>query len=117
MAAVLVVLGTRAILKHRSSTLWISILVVAVFFGLLALVAPRVLRPLNKAWFHLGRAMGAVVSPIVLGTIFFGILAPVSLVTRLFGRDVLRLKRHASPSYWIDRAPPDLARDSFKNQF
>lgn len=85
--------------------------------GLVAVVAPNLLTPFNKAWMKLGELMGRVVSPLVLGLIFFALITPVALVTRLFGRDELRLKRTNANTYWIDRAPPGPAGDSFKNQF
>ena len=61
--------------------------------------------------------MGKVVSPLVLGVIFFLLISPVALIGRLFGRDELRLKKANSNSYWIDRVPPGPAGDTFKNQF
>ncbi len=105
-------------LKGWSSVVVLSLVAVAVAFVLLGFVAPKVLRPLNWLWFQLGLLLGKIVSPIVLGAIFFLMLTPVSLVTRLFGRDELRLKRKASQtSYWLDRAPPGPEPESFKNQF
>ncbi len=96
----------------------LSLVAVALAFVLLGFVAPKVLGPLNWLWFQLGLLLGKIVSPIVLGAIFFLMLTPVSLVTRLFGRDELRLKRKASQtSYWLDRAPPGPEPESFKNQF
>lgn len=92
-------------------------LVAAAIVAVLTLAAPKLLAPFNKAWFQLGLLMGKVVSPLVLGVIFFGMLTPVAFFGRLFGRDELRLKRKAVPSYWIDRVPPGPAGDSFKNQF
>ncbi len=85
--------------------------------GLVAVAAPNLLTPFNKAWMKLGELMRKVVSPLVLGVIFFALIAPVALLTRLFGRDELRLKKSNASSYWIDRTPPGPARDSFKNQF
>ena len=62
--------------------------------------------------------LGLIVSPIVVGLIFFLLITPVALVTTLFlGRDALSLKRRFTASYWIDRLPPDQTPDSFKNQF
>lgn len=105
-------------LNSWPSVVVLSLLAVAVAFLLLGFVAPKVLRPLNWLWFQLGQLLGKIVSPLVLGAIFFLMLTPVSLVTRLFGRDELRLKRKASQtSYWLDRAPPGPAPESFKNQF
>jgi hypothetical protein len=66
---------------------------------------------------QLGALMGRVVSPLVLGTIFFLLITPISMLARLFGRDELRLKKIDTSSYWIARAPPGPDGDSFKNQF
>ena len=104
--------------KGWSSMLALALVGVALAFVLVGFVAPKILRPLNWLWFQLGQLLGKIVSPIVLGAIFFLLLTPLSLVTRLFGRDDLRIKRKASQtSYWLDRAPPGPAPDSFKNQF
>ena len=92
-------------------------LIAGVVVGLVAIIAPGALTPFNKAWMKLGDLMGKVVSPLVLGIIFFVLITPVALITRLFGRDELRLKKTDASSYWIDRAPPGPASDSFKNQF
>ncbi len=92
-------------------------LVAGAVVGLITIFAPRLLTPFNKIWFRLGELLGKIVSPIVLGFIFYGLLTPTGFTTRLFGRDELRLKRQAVTSYWIDRVPPGPASDSFKNQF
>jgi hypothetical protein len=84
---------------------------------LLAFLAPRVLSPLNLAWHKLGLLLSMIVSPLVLGLIFFVLLTPVGVIGRLFGRDELRMKRRNIDSYWVDREPPGPAPDSFKNQF
>ena len=105
-------------LNGWSSVVVLSLVAVAAAFVLLGFVAPKVLAPLNWLWFQLGQLLGKIVSPLVRGAIFFLMLTPVSLVTRLFGRDELRLKRKASQtSYWLDRAPPGPEPESFKNQF
>ena len=92
-------------------------LVAGVVVGLVAVVAPNLLTPFNKAWMKLGDLMGMVVSPLVLGIIFFVLITPIAVNSKLFGRDELRLKKTNTSSYWIDRAPPGPAGDSFKNQF
>lgn len=112
----LVILGLYGIIRHRSLTIYGACIAVGVIFGLLAVVAPRALAPLNKAWFYLGLGLGKIVNPIVLGIIFFGILTPISMLIRLFGRDVLQLKRRSVTSYWMDRTPAGSA-DHFRNQF
>ena len=103
--------------KDWSSEVVIGLFVASLVVAVVAIVIPAALAPFNKAWFQLGLLMGKVVSPIVLGVIFFLLLTPVGLITRLFGRDELRLKRKPVSSYWVDRSPPGPAGDTFKNQF
>ena len=86
-------------------------------FLLLTFMAPGILLPLNKAWYRLGLLMGKVVSPIVLGILFFIVITPVAIVTRLFGRDVLLPRKRDVNSYWIERNPPGPQPESFKEQF
>lgn len=117
LAASFVILGIRGIIRHHSPTVYGICFAASIVCGLLALTGPKALAPLNKAWFYLGKGMGKIVSPIILGIIFFCILAPVAILTRLFGRDELRLKRRATYSYWIDRISPIITAHSFKNQF
>jgi len=92
-------------------------LVGAILFAAVTLLCPQLLAPLNRLWYRLGMLLGKIISPIVLGLIFFVLITPVSLVTRLFGRDELKMKKRCVESYWIDRLPPGHASDSFKNQY
>jgi len=85
--------------------------------GIAACFSPRLLAPFNKTWFLFGELLGKVVSPIVLGVIFFGIMTPVGLVCRLTGRDALHLKLHRGASHWRDRLLPSPDASSFRNQF
>jgi len=89
----------------------------AAAFLILTLFAPALLSPLNKAWMALGHILGRIMSPIILGLIFFVLITPVALMGRITGRDPLRLKARAAASYWIKREPPGPMPDSFKNQF
>jgi len=90
----------------------------AVFF-VLGWVAPQVLRPLNVLWMKFGVAMNAVVSPVVLGAVYLGILTPFAVVMRLRGRDALRRRFDpAAPTYWIARDHPDTDyKQRFARQF
>ena len=101
---------------------WPSILniVFFVFSAILAtvtLLKPLLLTPLNRAWYQLGLFLGRIVSPIVLGILFFLLITPVALVIRIAGRDALRLRRKKVDTYWIDRSPPGPNADSFRDQF
>lgn len=88
---------------------------VAALLGMLALVWPRALAPLNKIWMGIGKVMHHIFSPVVLGLLYLLAVVPTGLMLRLKGSDPLRLKRDAAArSYWIARED---APASFKNQF
>jgi hypothetical protein len=90
----------------------------AALFAALALAWPASLKPLNKAWLKLGLALHTVMSPLIMGLMFFLVFTPMGLVMRLRGKDLLRLRRDAAAkSYWIMRNPPGPAPDSLKQQF
>ena len=65
----------------------------AFIFIVLIIFTPNLLSGLNRLWFEFGLLLGKIVSPVVLGFIFFVLITPVAVVTRFFGRDVLRFPR------------------------
>lgn len=88
--------------------------------GLLAAtwLKPGWLAPFNRGWFRLGLALNAVVSPIVMGMLFFGAVVPVGLVLRRNGKDLLQLKRQPdAETYWIQRDPAGSRAETFNKQF
>ncbi len=99
------------------ATVALVALILCLLFVVLALLAPRLLTPLNRLWYSFGLLLGKIVSPVVLGIIFIVLITPISLITRLFGRDELRLKKRSVDTYWVDRSPPGPKPDSFKNQY
>ena len=85
---------------------------------LVTLAAPDWLAPANRAWMKLAEILNRVVSPIVLGAIFFVVLTPTALVMRMIGRDAM--KRSFEPSartYWVERDPPGPDPAGLPNQF
>lgn len=88
----------------------------ASIFLLVTLVKSNSLLPLNKLWMRFGLLLGIIVSPIVLGVIFFGLFTPIAMLMRLSGRDELRLKFTQKASHWISREEP-VKSESFKHQF
>jgi Na+-translocating ferredoxin:NAD+ oxidoreductase RnfD subunit len=87
----------------------------AILFCLVTAFAPTFLEPLNRAWFGLSLFLGGIFSPIVLSVMFFVLIVPVALITRLFGRDALLIKRRQVSSYWVEKEL--IEPESFKNQF
>ena len=84
---------------------------------LLTIFFPSVLTVFNKIWFRFGILLNKLISPIILGIIFYFMITPIALLTKIFGRDELRLKRKQTKTYWIERKPPGPDSSSFKNQF
>lgn len=115
-AVVFAVVGLLPLLGGSTVRPWA--LMLAGGFLLAAAAAPRVLRPANRLWFRFGRLLHGIVTPLVLGFIFFVTVAPTGWLMRLFGKDPLSLRFEPdAPSYWIRRDPPGPAPDTMKNQF
>lgn len=90
----------------------------ATLFFVAAFFLPWALRPLNSAWQGVGRLLHRLVSPVILGMLFYFTVVPTGLVMRILGKDPLRLRFDpAARSYWIERQPPGPAADSLRNQF
>lgn len=112
------VFALAAAYLYQSAVLnWAYVLfAIAAIFLVVTLVRSDALLPLNKLWMRFGLLLGMIVSPIVLGIIFFGLFTPISVFMRLSGRDELRLKFNNRVSHWITRSEP-IKPESFKNQF
>ena len=89
-------------------------LIVGLIFLSLGLLNSKILTPLNVIWFKFGIILGKIVSPIVMGIIFFFIVTPISIIMKIFGKDLLSLKYNKQKSYWIKKDGP---KSKMKNQF
>jgi Saxitoxin biosynthesis operon protein SxtJ len=104
-------------LLHSESPRWWAIAVAAAF-ALSAIVLPGILHPLNRVWLAFGRLLHHVVSPLVMGAVFFLCVTPIGWIMRRVGMDVLSLKPRADlRSYWIMRDPSPPPTEAMKNQF
>ena len=87
-------------------------------FFVVAFALPGILAPLNRLWTRFGFLLHHIVSPVVLGILFYLFVTPMGLVMRLFGKDFLHLRfDQSSRSYWVERNPPGPKPDSLNNQF
>ena len=87
-------------------------------FLVLAFALPIVLRPLNWIWFKFGLLLHKIMSPVILGLLFFGVIMPIGLLMWILGKRPLSLAfDKASSSYWTPRTPPGPAPDTFSKQF
>ena len=93
--------------------LWAFIL--SLIFLVLGVLNSEFLTPLNKLWYKFGILLGSIVSPIVMGIVFFIVVTPIGLIMRFLGKDLLRINKSKFVStYWIKR---EKQTNSMKKQF
>ena len=83
-------------------------------FLILSLLNSKTLTPLNNIWFKFGIFLGKIISPLIMGVIFFFVVTPIGLIMRLLRKDLLNLKYNKDKSYWIKNNGP---KSRMKNQF
>tara|TARA_X000000950_G_C13441598_1_gene468233 strand:+ start:149 stop:517 length:369 start_codon:yes stop_codon:yes gene_type:complete len=89
-------------------------LIISIIFLLLGLLNSKILTPLNRLWFKFGILLGRVISPLIMGLIFFLVVTPIGLIMRMLRKDLLNLKFDNNRSYWIKKKGP---KSIMKNQF
>ena len=109
---VFLLIGTYPLLNNDHVRTWA--LIISIVFLILGLLNSKILLPLNKIWFKFGILLGKIISPLIMGLIFFVIVTPIGLLMRLFNKDLLSLKFNKSKSYWIEKSEP---KSKMKNQF
>ena len=88
--------------------------IISLIFLILGLLNSKILNPLNKLWFKFGIFLGNIVSPLVMGFVFFIVVTPTGFIMKLIGKDLLNLKKENKKSYWINK---EKYKSSMKNQF
>ena len=106
------IIALYPLINNENIRLWS--LMISFVFLILGLLNSNYLRPLNKIWFKFGIFLGKLISPIIMGIIFFFVVTPIGLLMRLLGKDVLNLKYSNYNSYWIEKTGP---KSKMKNQF
>ena len=109
---VFLIVGTYPIFFQGELRIWS--LIVSIIFLLLGIINSRFLTPLNLLWFKFGMLLGRVVSPIVMGLVFFLVVTPTGMIMRILNKDPLKLKKKNIKTYWIERSS---IKSDMKNQF
>ena len=109
---VFLVVSIWPLLYNEQIRIWS--LIVGSIFLILGLLNSKILTPLNIIWFKFGIILGKLVSPIVMGIVFFFIVTPISIIMKIFRKDLLNLKFNNLKSYWIGKNGP---KSKMKNQF
>ena len=109
---VFLIVSLYPLINSESIRIWS--LIISLIFLALGLLNSKILTPLNKLWFKFGILLGKIVSPFVMGIIFFLVVTPIAFIMRILRKDVLNLKYNKNKSYWIEKNGP---KSKMKNQF
>ena len=109
---IFLIIGLWPLLNSEKMNLFF--IFISSIFLILTLINSRILTPLSNLWIKFGELLGKVIAPIVMGFVFFLILTPISLLLRIFKKDLLKLNYKSDASYWIKR---DKDIGSMKKQF
>ena len=89
-------------------------LIISFLFLFLGLLNSKILTPFNKLWFKFGLFLGKIISPLIMGLIFFAVVTPIGILMRMLRKDLLNFKFNKKKSYWIEKTGP---KSKMKNQF
>ena len=109
---VFLIVAIYPLINNEEVRIWSIIL--SLIFLVLGLTNSKILNPLNKLWFKFGIVLGKIISPIIMGIIFFLVVTPIGFIMRMFGKDLLNLKYNSNKTYWIEKTEQ---KSSMKNQF
>ena len=99
---VFIVVGLWPVIKGETANIYL--ILISLFFLIFGLINSKILSPFNKAWIKLGEILGLIIAPIIMALVYFIILTPISLIVRMFGKDLLGLKfLKKQDTYWIKR--------------
>ena len=99
---VFIVVGLWPVIKGEVANIYL--ILISLFFLIFGLINSKILSPFNKAWIKLGEILGLIIAPIIMALVYFIILTPISLIVRMFGKDLLGLKfLKKQDTYWIKR--------------
>ena len=109
---VFILIAFYPLINQEEIRIW-SVLI-SLLFLILGIINSKILTPLNKVWFKFGIFLGKIISPIVMGLIFFLVVTPIAFLMRMLKKDLLNLKFNKNNSYWIKKTDP---KSTMKNQF
>ena len=113
---VFIVIGLWPLSLKSNVNLWA--LMVSLLLMIITLFKPSVLSPFNKIWTKFGVLLHKIISPFILGAIFYLAVVPTGIIMRLLGKDVLKLKMDANvSSYWEKRELSGPSPESMKRLY
>ena len=99
------------LLNNQDIRIWS--LIISLVFLILGILNSNLLKPFNIIWFKFGIFLGSIVSPLVMGLVFFIVVTPTGFIMRIFRKDLLNLKKNNNSSYWIAKTNNSKMKDQF----
>jgi hypothetical protein len=106
-----IIIGFYPLISVGVIRIWSVVL--SLVFLIITIIRPNLFSFLNRLWIQFGIFLGKIISPIVMGLVFFFVVTPTGVLVRILKKDVMGLKRGAT-SYWINREDK---LQSMKKQF
>tara|TARA_B100000989_G_scaffold290507_1_gene263749 strand:- start:2512 stop:2895 length:384 start_codon:yes stop_codon:yes gene_type:complete len=102
-----------AYLYIQTNKFFFVFLLLSILLFILGFFNSKILSPLNKIWIKFGILLGRIISPIIMGFIFFCVVTPIGVMLKLFKKDVLRLKLKNYSSFWVNKDNKSKMKDQF----
>ena len=99
--AFFLIIGLWPIFEYEQVRIWS--IIAALIFLILGILDSKYLTPLNRFWMKFGLFLGKIISPIVMGIVFFWVVTPIGILMKIFGKDLLNIKYKKNESYWVYR--------------
>ncbi len=109
---VFLLIGLFPLIQDKEPRVWS--LIISIIFLILGIINSKILSPLNKFWMKFGLFLGNLISPIVMGIIYFGVITPTGILMRILKKDILNLKKNNKKTYWLVK---DNSNNNMRNQF
>ena len=99
--AFFLIIGLWPIFEYEQVRIWS--IIAALIFLILGILDSKYLTPLNRFWMKFGLFLGKIISPIVMGIVFFLVVTPIGILMKIFGKDLLKTQYKKNESYWVYR--------------
>ena len=109
--AIFLIISIWPLLDDKDIRIWS--LIVSLIFLILGILNSNLLKPFNKIWFKFGIFLGKIVSPIIMGLVYFLVVTPTGFIMRFLGKDLLKLKKNKNNTYWLAKNYKSSMKDQF----
>ena len=108
---IFLIISIWPLLDNKDIRIWS--LIISLIFLILGILNSNLLKPFNKIWFKFGIFLGKIVSPIIMGLVYFLVVTPTGFIMRFLGKDLLKLKKNKNNTYWLAKNYKSNMKDQF----